>query len=105
MIKRAYGFVRWKNEKNSTPPLETQKALIIDYCNKNKLDLVEIFVSTSSPFPNVLDQMLSRCRKKHKISEIVVTSWDKIADDEIDLCLIENMLDRKNIKLIALEEI
>jgi len=105
MIKRAYGFVRWKNEKNSTPPLETQKALIIDYCNKNKLDLVEIFVDTSSPFPNVFDQMMSRCRKKDLIHEIVVNSWDRIADDEIELSLIETILGRKHIKLTTLEEI
>lgn len=105
MKKRAYGFVRWNKEKNSTPPLETQKARINDYCNKNKLELVETFVDTSSPVHSVFDQMMSRCRKKDSIQEIVVTSWDRISDDETEFCLIETILDRKHIKLTKLEEL
>jgi len=104
-MKRAYGFVRAKTEKNSTPPLETQQALIKDYCNENNLNLVEIFVSTSSQFPNVFDQMLARCRKKDSIQEIVVTSWDRISNDEMEFCLIQGLLARKRINLISLEDL
>jgi len=103
-MKRAYGFVRVKTEKNSTPPLETQQALIKDYCNENNLELVEIFVDTSR-FPNVFDQMLARCRKKDSIQEIVVTSWDRISNDEMEFCLIQGLLAQKRINLITLEDL
>jgi len=103
-MTRAYGFVRAKTEQNSTPPLETQQALIKDYCNENKLELVEIFVDTSR-FPNVFDQMITRCRKRGSIQTIVVTSWDRISNDEMEFCLIQGFLARKGINLISLEEI
>lgn len=108
MKKRAYGYIR--SATGETSHLQLQEIRLADYCKSNNLRLTDVFVdshkSGSNAFQNnSLDEMLSRCRKKDKIDEIVVTDWDRLSRDSYDLYLLTELLSRKGIKLVILNDL
>lgn len=107
-MKRAYGYTR--SAVRETSDIQLQTIRINDYCKTTGLKLIEVFTDSNKsgrkPFQNnALDEMLSRCRKKDKINEIVITSWDRLSKDQYDQYLITEILGRKGIKLSVLNEL
>lgn len=106
--KRAYAYTR--SATGETSHIQLQTICVSEYCRSKNLRLVDIFTDSHKSGSNIFqnnsfDEMLSKCRKKDKIDEIVVTDWDRLSRNTYDLYLITELLSKKGIKLVALNDL
>ncbi|MBW7942718.1 MAG: recombinase family protein [Candidatus Kuenenia stuttgartiensis] len=106
-MKRAYGYTR--STIRETSSIQLQQLRIKDYCQENKIKLIEIFddngKSASRTFQNEgFDELLSRCKKTDKIDAVIVTDYDRIARNSDDFSVVKKFLQKKGINLIAVNQ-
>ena len=106
-MKRAYSYTKVnKREKRKNPnSIQEQKTAIKKYCDDNGIELAETFDDFLPPHKYGLDQLLTRCRQVDRPNFVIVTNTDRMTKDDFELGIIEDLLNKKGVKLIALNEL
>lgn len=103
-MKRAYGYTR--SAAGETSHIQLQEMRIKDYCIKNNIILVDIFIDNGKSglktFQNKgMNELLSRCFKDGNINAVIAIDSDRISRNGSDYLLIKNFLKRKGIEILV----
>lgn len=112
-MKRAIGYVRVSSEKQVKEGggLEIQKKAIIDYCEKNHIELIDIFSDEGISGAEDIEKRegLAKCfrslrKAKVTIEYVIVQKLDRFARDTILLGYLEFELKKCQCELLAVDQ-
>ncbi len=112
-MKRAIGYVRVSSEKQVKEGggLEIQKKAIMEFCQKNEIQLVEIFSDEGISGAEDIEKRegLAKCfgtlrKSKDNIDYVIVQKLDRFARDTILLGYLEFELKKCRCELLAVDQ-
>lgn len=112
-MKRAIGYVRVSSDKQVKEGggLEIQKKSIIDFCEKNQIELIDIFSDEGISGAEDIEKRegLANCfrslrRSKVEIHHVIVQKLDRFARDTILLGYLEFELKKCRCELLAVDQ-
>lgn len=112
-MKRAIGYIRVSSEKQVKEGngLEIQRKSIIDFCDKNNIQLIDIFSDEGISGAEDIEKRegLAKCfsairRSRVDIQYVIVQKLDRFARDTILLGYLEFELKKCNCELLAVDQ-
>lgn len=110
-MSKAYGYIRvsTREQVNNGTSLDTQKDQIKAYCNSKQIDLIDILVDegVSGSLELSAREGLQTAINSAILSEaeyIVVQAFDRYARNTMEHLIIEQLLNKNNIKLLSIRE-